>query len=624
MFSRFSNIEITSENEQAIEKMFDQVGFNTYVIELLARQIPTSDYSIDTLADKVSDGLYGLNGSERVISNKDGRIIKKNIPDIIHILFDLANLNEYQKQALRNLYVLRFLNINKNTYLDLYWALPRNMDIVNDLVEIGWVQKNNKFYYLHPLVEELVSNELGPCEENCQEVFGCMRDRMKRCSESDGINYQAERRAFEMNCIISIRFLAGLNLNIESNYFLASQWLISLIENPDINLPDMSTITPLLSKLNKVSRSSASFENKYINFSFWLYEFAVIYLYDDEQRSKKRLEELYRSFSEAKDSIALLNQEQQQEAIKRLYSIIDTFLQDSSFALPDEFIIQRYNEHPELFENNPIEHREKVHTSLEKEMCQPDEEDIGTKTIHEYQKSDDKIAYIQGIADNDNISLYERMERIWYCTNDFFDPPFRINHRTHNEWLMISEILSIEEVVLDKCLDTNMPDHEKDDCYYRLKQNYCNQCTAKSALNQSSEFKKYVELLFELADQEMDFYFSNPNQPTDIQFTNISYILLSVNDLIEYLQYINKSNWLLPYWIKFGEECTIKFQDSNFDDENILIGIYESIITCAENASCEYDINETQKKEYEKIAKKYEKRCNRIQDVDFILKSDNE
>ena len=186
--------------------MFDQVGFNTYVIELLARQIPTSDYSIDTLADKVSDGLYGLNGSERVISNKDGRIIKKNIPDIIHILFDLANLNEYQKQALRNLYVLRFLNINKNTYLDLYWALPRNMDIVNDLVEIGWVQKNNKFYYLHPLVEELVSNELGPCEENCQEVFGCMRDRMKRCSESDGINYQAERRAFEMNCIISIRF----------------------------------------------------------------------------------------------------------------------------------------------------------------------------------------------------------------------------------------------------------------------------------------------------------------------------------------------------------------------------------------------------------------------------------
>lgn len=68
----------------------------------------------------------------------------------------------------------------------------------------------------------------------------------------------------------------------------------------------------------------------------------------------------------------------------------------------------------------------------------------------------------------------------------------------------------------------------------------------------------------------------------------------------------------------------IKFQDSSFDDENILIGIYESIITCAENASCEYNINETKKKEYKKIAKKYEKRCNRIQDVDFILKSDNE
>ena len=393
LFTRFSNIEINSENEQTIERMFDQVGFNTYIIELLARQIPTSDYSINTLAERVSDGLHGLNGSDRVKSNKDGRIIKKNIPDIIHILFNLANLNEDQKQSLRNLYVLRFLNIDTKTYLDFYWVPPHNMNTVNDLVEIGWVQKNNKFYYLHPLVEELVSNELSPCEENCRKVFWCMRDRMDRCLESDGINHQAERRAFEINCKISIRFLAGLNLNIESNYYLASKWLVSLVENPDkYYLPSKNAITPLLSKLNKVSRSSTSFENKYINFSFWLFEFTYSRCYDDEQCSKKRLEELYRSFSEAKDSIALLNQEQQQKAIKRLYSIIDTFLYDNSTAaLPEEFISQRYNEHPELFEQNPIEHRKKIYDMLEESKYQSDDEDIKTKTIHEYQKSDDKM-----------------------------------------------------------------------------------------------------------------------------------------------------------------------------------------------------------------------------------------
>ena len=117
LFTHFSNVEITSENEQVIEKMFYQVGFNTYAVELLARQIAVSDWSIDILAKKISDGLYGLDGSERVISNKDGKIIKKNIPDVIHILFDLANLNEGQKQVLRNLYVLRFLNIDKKTWL---------------------------------------------------------------------------------------------------------------------------------------------------------------------------------------------------------------------------------------------------------------------------------------------------------------------------------------------------------------------------------------------------------------------------------------------------------------------------------------------------------------------------
>ena len=626
LFSHISKTDITDENEKALKEMFRLVGNNTYAVELLARQITASDCTIETLAKKVADGLYGLNGLERIRSNKDGRIIKKTVPDIIRSLYNMANLNENQKQVLRNLYLLRFLNIDKQTYLEFCWPRPYNMDIVNDLVEIGWVQKNNRYYYLHPLVEELVNNELKPCEENCWQVFSVMRDRMSRCLESYGKNIKAEERAFEMNCMISAYFLAGINLEIESNCFLAVKWLISLIENNDTyyGFPDIDTITPLLSKLNQHSHSSYTFEIKYIIFSVWLYEFRIIYLYDSEQHSKRRIEELYRSFSEAKESISSLTKEKQQEALARLYSVIGVFLDEySANVLPNEFIILRYNEHPELFEHNPIEHRNEIVDAWEERNNQPTEAEIVEKnTILEYSKSNDKIALIKSIADSGILSLYEKAERIGYCTEMFFDHPYLFAQNSQDDWQMIKDILSIEEATLKKCLRMTLSNHKKEECYSSLKQNYCNNCVVSAVLNQRLVFKKYVNLLFELTERETDWYFNNPEQPISSIWFDMPLVFLW--EFITKLRYLFKCSWLLPYLVEYGEKCRLKFSDSSFGDEEVLISVYNPIVTCAKNASDEPDIQEIQKKEYRRIAKQYEKQINIIQDVDFSFKSDDE
>ena len=565
LFSHFSKTDITDENEKSLKEMFRLVGNNTYSVELLARQITASDCSIETLAKKVADGLYGLNGLERIRSNKDGRIIKKTVPDIIRSLYNMANLNENQKQVLRNLYLLRFLNIDKQTYLEVCWPRPYNMDIVNDLVEIGWVQKNNRYYYLHPLVEELVNNELKPCEENCWQVFSAMRDRMNRCLESYGKNIKAEERAFEMNCMISAHFLAGINLEVESNCFLAVKWLISLIENNDTyyDFPNMDTITPLISKLNLLSHSSYSFEIKYIIFSVWLYEFRIIYLYDGEQRSKRRIDELYRSFSEVKESISSLTKEKQQEALTRLYSVIGVFLDEySANVLPDEFIILRYNEHPELFEYNPIEHRKEIVDAWEERNNQPTEAEIIEKnTIQEYSKSNDKLAFIKGVADSGILSLYEKAERIGYCTEMFFDHPYLFVQNSQDDWQMIKDILSIEETILKKCLRTTLSNHEKEECYSSLKQNYCNNCVVLAALNQRLVFKEYVNLLFELTERETDWYFNHPEQPISSIWFDMPLVFLW--EFITKLRYLFKCSWLLPCLVEYGEKCRLKFSDSS-------------------------------------------------------------
>ncbi len=118
----------------------------------------------------------------------------------------------FRKLCLRNLYLLRFLNIDKQTYLEFCWPRPYNIDIVNDLVEIGWVQKDNRYYYLHPLVEELVNRELKPCVENFGNVFWSMRDRMNRCIDLSGSIEFSDEMEFDLNCELVIKFLNGLDI----------------------------------------------------------------------------------------------------------------------------------------------------------------------------------------------------------------------------------------------------------------------------------------------------------------------------------------------------------------------------------------------------------------------------
>ena len=95
-------------------------------------------------------------------------------------------------------------------------------------------------------------------------------------------------------------------------------------------------------------------------------------------------------------------------------------------------------------------------------------------------------------------------------------------------------------------------------------------------------------------------------------------------EFITKLRYLFKCSWLLPYLVEYGEKFRLKFSDSSFEDEEVLISAYNPIVTCAKNASDEPDIQEIQKKEYRRIAKQYEKQINIIQDVDFSFKSDNE
>lgn len=114
VFENASGI-VASEHNELLEKLFAKVAYNTYVVELLGRQAAASGWSIERLYSKVKTGLDNLADSEKVRTNKDGRIAKLTIPELIRVTWRIANLSESRKQVLRNLYMLRFLLVDKNS-----------------------------------------------------------------------------------------------------------------------------------------------------------------------------------------------------------------------------------------------------------------------------------------------------------------------------------------------------------------------------------------------------------------------------------------------------------------------------------------------------------------------------
>lgn len=189
----------TEEEQQSFHKLLKMVDGHTYFVELAAKQIVASGCSLDALYTALRNGISGLDGKEKVRTQKDGHILKRTIPEVLRVLFRVADLNRGQQQVLRNLYALRFIHVDKKIYRHFVCAsiskknrhenvwswisfedqTRDDFDILNDLVELGWVQKNGSHFSLHPLIEELIRSEQSPALKTALHCISTLRKSLK-------------------------------------------------------------------------------------------------------------------------------------------------------------------------------------------------------------------------------------------------------------------------------------------------------------------------------------------------------------------------------------------------------------------------------------------------------------
>ncbi len=164
------------DKDSVLKEVFQKTTYHTYATVLAAKQMVASGWTISDLNTQLGKGLSGLRNREIIKTQKDGHLFRGTSGDAIRVLFSLADLDDTSKQVLRNLYVLSFLRLTINDYRKIACEKPSEIDVLNDLIELGYVQQivthEGRFLSMHPLIQNIVREDLAPCLENCEEIAG--------------------------------------------------------------------------------------------------------------------------------------------------------------------------------------------------------------------------------------------------------------------------------------------------------------------------------------------------------------------------------------------------------------------------------------------------------------------
>lgn len=679
LFSRASGHTITESEIPVLHKLLKSVDFNTYATELLGAQMRASDYSLEALVKEVSPGLDALAYSERVLVNKDDYPSRERIPKIIRELFRVADLSEVRKQVLRNMYLLRFLEIDRPQYREFTHCDISERDALNELLELRWVRKNGAYFTLHPLVEEIVKSDLNPNEENCGGIYTTIVSHINFCCECRG-HTPADDYKFDNTCKLLCAFFDNAPLEQDSTRFLLYVFLVGIVNNPTRRL-GRSTAS-YFSKIYKVleemslSLDISPFEKtrmRCILLASCIDEFAgshMLYHEDPmveehlrEKEELQRVENLLRAFSLAVDAANALGPSDREKVLDEIYTLVlsNTHMLYSEDKL-NALIHQLYEERPDICS---IDARTKKRSGLP--LNEKEQEEVDTwekafdKMMREYRESSPKAAYdrysicvenfrkaankadaLKQIVGDTSISIEDRAVIASYCThldlNPFYLPELmpaeyapvlaaEIDWNAREKALLVEKefLLSPEcRSIINKSAGylltgagahKNYIDRWKNFVYL----NNINLLLVSALLGNEARFDACFMELFEDLRHRISINFRDNNDKW-LEFINPlcpqnSPFPYAVNALVR----LGKANWLLPYLIQFATGWEDYAQKNGYIRNENFVPLYQAIVDCAVAANLEEDVIQ-KKQALSEIQAQYQRKLDVAAGISFSLR----
>lgn len=637
-------------DKEILNKIFKLIDNHTYATELLAKQMYYSGWSYNFLYEKLKSGFASLKDAEKIVINKDEDVKKDNSLNILRAIYNISNLTDGQKQVLRNIFMLRFMNITKENYTK--YTFSANLEDVNTLIEIGLVQYDRLFCKLHPLLEELVSFDLNPNMANCKGVYTTLQLKISDTGHYDGYD-DADEFEFEANCDFLCGFFKYANLNDGITRSMLINWLLDICGNENIRSGegDDWRYSPLYEKLillcdTEKTTPMEKYNIYYIVLLSWLITYSRFYVNAPEKTESHRnlVEQKVREFLPLAVSNCENLGEEKESYIEKLYDAVIYQLLNNYFNyLGESTSIVNYILRfcPQKFDKLTVSEKSRLGLPLseseseELERDIPDvfkpgytdeEIEIELNCKNNFRESEDKIAYFKQIINSSEYSPMKRAELLWYCTDSVFDRMhmgvFK-NDKVAFDWDLLEELLDLEEdfLISDECEPIG---HEEiDNWNHYVETNTVNQIIVYAATNNFECFETSMNLFLGELGDKIKWYLEHGTHW--VRFISIrDHQTYSLTSIYNALESIKKSHLMLPTLLRYLEgwqEYATKI--GQYDDRDFF-SLYKTIVECAEIASCETIENPNYARDFSDIEFHYREKMDNIAGVDFTLKFEEE
>lgn len=158
-----------------LEQIIQAVHRHTLAVELSARLLETGILEPLPLLNKLKEEKAALDATDTIGITKDGRSRKATYYDHIHTLFSLYQLSDEETDVMRNLSLTPLTGILGRLLAN--WLKLRDMNIVNDLIEKGFVQTvDGRTVTLHPMIQEVAMEETRPSVQKCRTLLDSIHE----------------------------------------------------------------------------------------------------------------------------------------------------------------------------------------------------------------------------------------------------------------------------------------------------------------------------------------------------------------------------------------------------------------------------------------------------------------
>lgn len=177
---------------EIMEEIIELLHGHTFAVELAARLLSNSMLRPKALLKKLKKEKAALDAEDRIRSVKDGTSRKVTYYDHIHTLFTLYRLSRPEQQIMRCLIFVPEKGVPGQQFG--VWMNLRNLNRINDLIDMGFVQPGDgRYVSLHPMIREVALDEMAPSVRNCAVLL----DSLQMISLMHGLEFQGYKQLFQ-------------------------------------------------------------------------------------------------------------------------------------------------------------------------------------------------------------------------------------------------------------------------------------------------------------------------------------------------------------------------------------------------------------------------------------------